>query len=717
MIRRAALPLAVGMMTMAAPSPGLAATGACEELLPSAIHNAPPRVVTSTDLVRLRDIGRSETSVFDKSSLAVSPDQRKVAFVLRRAEPGTNSYCQGLVVLDIKPAAQPKLIDEGGEAMLDRLPDLRGLVMPLGLHSVNRPVWSPDGQWIAYRKRLAGSTQVWLVSADGREKRQLTHLDDDVATVAWAAANTLIAETYPDFRLAQQAIDQEALSGFHYDERMVPTSGVRPFPRAPLPPHWLKMDVPTGAVREAAPEEIAAHVPWAAPPGSGEREAISAKGLRAWTRRRDPSSMLAPADLWAALPGGDKVRCAAASCADGIVNFWWSPDGREIRYWRVEGWGSSRIALYRWQPGDGRVPRRMLTTPDVIAGCEPVSERLLCLQDGSAQPRRLVLIDPRNGRIDPVFDPNPEFTRLSLGRVRRLHWRSDHGLECFGDLVLPPGHRAGETHPLIVVQYVTKGFLRGGTGDEYPVQAFAARGYAVLVVQRPPDFASAVAKGRWRDWEEAETENVRGWQDRRSVLSAVMGGLEAAEALDIVDKSRIGITGLSDGATTTWFALINTDRFAAAAVSTCCADPHTNAIMGGPAWQRALERYGYPPPTTPAAEFWRPVSPAMNAARIRAPILMQLSGDEYARGLEAFTALTHTGPPVDLYVFPGEHHIKWQPAHRLAIYERNLDWFDFWLRGIEDLTPAKADQYANWRALRANKHRRAEEVPPPGAGS
>jgi hypothetical protein len=46
---------------------------------------------------------------------------------------------------------------------------------------------------------------------------------------------------------------------------------------------------------------------------------------------------------------------------------------------------------------------------------------------------------------------------------------------------------------------------------------------------------------------------------------------------------------------------------------------------------------------------------------------------------------------------------KWianQPRHRLEIYERNLDWFRFWLKQEEDLDPTKAEQYLSWRRLR-----------------
>lgn len=64
------------------------------------------------------------------------------------------------------------------------------------------------------------------------------------------------------------------------------------------------------------------------------------------------------------------------------------------------------------------------------------------------------------------------------------------------------------------------------------------------------------------------------------------------------------------------------------------------------------------------------------------PLLMQQSDDELRGAVSSYTALEQAGKPVALYVFPNEHHVKWQPAHRLAAYERNLRWFDFWLLGI-----------------------------------
>jgi hypothetical protein len=53
------------------------------------------------------------------------------------------------------------------------------------------------------------------------------------------------------------------------------------------------------------------------------------------------------------------------------------------------------------------------------------------------------------------------------------------------------------------------------------------------------------------------------------------------------------------------------------------------------------------------------------------------------------------------FYYPNEVHIKNQPKHRYEIYNRNLDWFRFWLQGEEDKDPAKDDQYKRWRKLKA----------------
>jgi hypothetical protein len=53
-----------------------------------------------------------------------------------------------------------------------------------------------------------------------------------------------------------------------------------------------------------------------------------------------------------------------------------------------------------------------------------------------------------------------------------------------------------------------------------------------------------------------------------------------------------------------------------------------------------------------------------------------------------------------MMVYADELHVKNQPKHRYEIYQRNLDWFAFWLQGKEDNNPEKRRQYARWRAMK-----------------
>jgi dipeptidyl aminopeptidase/acylaminoacyl peptidase len=376
---------------------------------------------------------------------------------------------------------------------------------------------------------------------------------------------------------------------------------------------------------------------------------------------------------------------------------WWARSGRDLWFLRREGWDNELSAFYRWRVGSTRVVRSYATA-DVVQNCVTAVTRLACTFETSTTPPRIILFDPANGSRRTLFDPNPDFAKLRLGLVQRLRVRNDRGLEAWADLVLPPGYRKPAKLPLIVVQYHSRGFLRGGTGNEYPIFPLAARGFAILSFERPP--AVAMDDPTLRTDEELNAALVRNWGERRSLLSAINTAVDAAIATGMVDSQRIGITGLSDGATSTEFALINSHRFAAAAASSCCLEPKTVMTYGGIAWARFNRAVGYPRAREAADDFWRPASIVRNASRIHTPLLLQMADDEYLLSLEAVTALREHGAPVELYVFPDEHHIKWQPRHKLAVFERTADWFGYWLQCREDPAPKKSAQYAQWRAMK-----------------
>lgn len=685
--------------------PALATAPDCSTILPPAVVQRSDTPVTSGDLVRLRDIGYESPLPFD-SWLALSPDKRQVAFVVHRGDPAANGYCVALVVMETRPGARARVIDQNDSLILANTA-LRNLYSAEGYPATILPHWSPDGRSLAYLKRTNGITQAWRVAADGSGATRITQSPVDIDLLAWSGdGRALLVASRPGLIAAARALDAEGRRGFLYDDRIIPNSGARPQISLPIPYRFEAIDIGSGISRPATPAEQALLVP----PRNLETvdrataEAIAPGGARARISARNPKQWMTPMDLWAVRPDGTRVRCDAAACQGtalrGIGGLWWLPGGRDLLFQRIEGWDFETTALYRWTPG--QVPRRILATTDELSGCEMALTRLLCRRDGSVAPRRLVLIDPGTGSSQLLFNPNPEFDAHRLGTVQRLHWRNDIGLEVFGDLVLPPDYTPGQRLPLIVEQYISRGFLRGGTGDEFPIQPFAARGYAVLSIQKPIYVYESRPDPAWRSWVDAEAENQRNWNERRSKLSAILKGVDLLVSLGVADPGKVGITGLSDGATSTRFALVNAPgRFAAAALGTCCFDGDVMMALGGTAVARERIEAGFPPASDITA--WKQHSLNLSADRVTAPVLMQLSDEEFIHAVQAYAALRDHHKPVELYVFPDEHHIKWQPAHRLAIYERNIDWFDYWLRDRRDPDPGKAAQYVRWDQLKLER--------------
>ena len=661
-------------------------------------------------LLRLRDIGHSDPGLGGASPLAVSPDGRHVAFFVTRAAPEANDSCETLLVSETQgPRAVSRVLDSGGSAI--RLEEvLRGRRRPSGVFDVNIPVWSPDGRSLLYRKRLAGRTQVWRAHLDGRPPEQLTHAEQDVEAAAWSGdgARVLYA-VRPARAVVAAARAAEARQGYLYDARFLPHLAAAPQLPADLPEAVMAIPADGGAARPASAEDSAAFMrpvplglfpngPVAGPGGSMAGAAAIDQGYFAQQR------------LWVQRAGSERRPCRAPRCTGWIRGVWWH--GAELMALKREGWHRETSTILAWTPASGGV-RPVLRTQDWLTGCVTARREILCLAEHARQPRRILAIDPATGRQRVFFDPNPDIAVSGLPRVERLRWRNGHGLPAWGDLVIPNGKPPVGGWPLVIVQYHSEGFLRGGTGDEYPIFPLAARGIAVLSFQRPPLVASLDPSVT--DVSSLIAATYRDWADRRSVHDSLMTGLDLVLARGDIDPRRIGISGFSDGSTTARYALINDNRFAAAAISSCCLEPFSTMALGGIAQADWFRSAGFPDASRGDPSFWKPMSMAMNAATMTTPLLMQLADDEYLQALETFTALREHGKPVEMYVFPGEHHIKWQPLHRAAVYQRNLDWFAFWLQGRVDRDPDKVEQYRRWRAMAAPTTARVSAMTAPSA--
>jgi len=694
MKRSLVVAVAVGALALAAGFACLA--NDCTDLLPPKANSLQKRAITADDLLRLRDFGSLDAVYPGDVFYDLSPDRSHIAIQIRQAQPDTNSYCVGLLVLPLARPADARLIDTGGDLIRIPTEGAGFAALPSGMPQNLIPKWSPEGQWLAYLRRDAGVTQLWRARADGSEAGPVTHGAVDVEDFAWADAGQSLTFTSRPALLEQQAaVDREGLGGYLYDDRYIPLRGSKPWVRGPLAEAHFKIDLKSNSTKEFS--VLDSEVAKPAPADKTVEVLLEHEDGKGGFVRVETEQAGRPRPmtyLVARRAKGPTVRCDAEPCRAAKAA-WLSPTSPAVYFLNQEP-QQPKLGLYRWDL-KSQAPKRILDTEDALGSCELVGGRLVCVRETSILPRHFANIDLETGKSSVLFDLNPEFQSVELGTVQRLRWTNSFGIETFGDLVLPPGNKAGKPLPLIIVGYYSRGFLRGGTGDEYPIQLYAANGFAVLSFHRP--ISIGWVRGG-KTYDEISAIDRKDYADRRSVQSSLETGIDLLSRMGIVDDKRVGLTGFSDGASTAQFALVNSDRFSAMAVSSCCENAIIVNALVGPAIGGWLNSLGYPTFTAADTSYWDAFAVQPNLAKVHAPLLIQTSDDEYLGSLADLAALRELGKPAEMHVFEGEHHVKWQPAHRSAAYERSLDWFDFWLNGKEDPDPSKAGQYLRWRELR-----------------
>jgi len=674
---------------------------------------APGRAITAEDLVQLRDIGTLLGGRF-----ARSPDGEKIALLLVTPSIHANGYEITWLIVPTDGKSPPVQAGTGGDIVLAEIGDGRRN----GVLATKKALWSPDGRWFAYLLKRDGAIQIWRSSRDGTVQAQVTHNAADVIDFRWSRDSSKLFFLTGRNRAATTEHNQtEAAQGYLYDRRFWPG-----YERYPLEygctPNWLvQAPAPAG---QACPREAMVVSADAGNEHQAERseqaeyqnlDVLPAlektrpiESIRrapnhrdvAWLENPNPTEFTGydpPLTVFAAhsSDGLDAKRCKADECTGAIDGLWW--DANRLIILRSEGHSRLSSALYAWEPDTGKV-RTVLKTPDYLSECDVARSHAICLHEGSTAPGTLVSISLRDGTSTTLFDPNPDMQDISFSKVEKLEWDDGFGNDAAGHLVYPRDYSPAQRYPLVIVQYRSRGFLRGGVGDEYPIHVFAANGFAVLSFDEPEDRQIAAHAG---DPAADMTAEYTGFRKQRSHFNALKKMVDELIARGIVDPNRIGITGLSDGAENVAYALIHSSRFAAAAVSTLVFHPFAQDFIGNSSYRDLIVRlFGDP---LVSLDRWRELSIGLNADRIHTPLLAQVADRELMEATLNFVPLQDAGRPVEMVVFPNEYHVKWQPAHRLAIYNRNLDWFRFWLQHYEDPDTAKAEQYVRWRELRGQQ--------------
>jgi len=180
----------------------------------------------------------------------------------------------------------------------------------------------------------------------------------------------------------------------------------------------------------------------------------------------------------------------------------------------------------------------------------------------------------------------------------------------------------------------------------------------------------------------------------------------------LVDSTRVGMGGLSFGSEVTMWTVIHSDLLRAASIASVQLEPSYywfNAGIGRDMFRDNLRHYWNlgPPGSDPVR--WQLLSPALNVEQIKAPILMQMPEQEARQSPQLIARLT-ASQMGEAHAFPFASHIKTEPRQKLAVYQRNLDWFRFWLQDYVDPDPEKASQYHRWSKLGSEPHSQGSEA-------
>jgi dipeptidyl aminopeptidase/acylaminoacyl peptidase len=683
-------------------------------------HASPKARINVEDIVEITQF----------SGLDVCPGKRVIAARLDTANISKNRIHHNWVIVEW-PTGKVRLRAEAGET-----------INSFGVLESVHPQWSPNCQWVYYRARIDDEVQVWRLNARTGETEKVTFDSADVLSFELAENGREIIYKVGAERFAINAAEaQEYERGVLYDEniytwhpplmRTFPVLGrwsaarrwskfddntlldVRGHLLAQQPPKFKVLQIVRRKFRNATESEIATFA----------NNEVESEG---WIRIANTGITVSPSGDWAVVKQEKKreryddpsiaqlvsisrkdpsesQKCPAKQCNGREIRFLnWSKDGLSQYFVRE----STRFAegIYAWKPQSNAL--RTVVQTDGLLGvwalslkstslmpCPIMGEIAFCGAEDHGSPPRLLAIDLRTGDTRIAYDPNAKLREKFRLRTEIIRWTDGFNRKASGILVYPRNYKAGERFPLVISSYKCRGFLKGGSADGGPEYVLAEHGFFALCVNRGSPYPPI----------EETLKYSPGPRRFVAMVSEYETAIDMLAEKGMIDRRRVGITGISMSARAISFMISHSDYVAAAATralglisseqemlsSHPKAGLHAVLMM---IFNIAKDRHN-------KESIFDDLDVARRGDRVRAPILVQASEAEYLNSLPAIHALLKLNKPVELHIFPDETHFLSQPIHRYINFTRNLDWFRFWLQGFEYPDPEKEEQYARWREL------------------
>lgn len=515
--------------------------------------------------------------------------------------------------------------ESGGQQLFVRWMEVPGAATQLteGAGSVANPVWSPDGNWLAFTRVVpapapslrieeptrppgaiwadpprvtdgsVGSSRLFLVAADGRGgARELTGA---TGAASWT----------PD--------------GRHLVYSANGRIGI--------------VDVASGGTRTLTPTGGR----WTDPAVSPDGRLIAMLGFE---RGPDERFSYRANEVYVVGTDGRGLRRLTSLEADLRPRFtpqlFWRSDGRGVYY---SGHWHGSVNLY-FVPTEGGEPRVLTRSPrHLTLSSLARNGQAVGIRDQFQEPGNVVRYSiDRPDATELLTHANHELlSRIRLGDVEEVWVRAGDGPRVQGWIVKPPGFDPARRYPLLLN-------IHGGPHSNYDIrfsyyfQNFAANGYVVLYTNPRGSTGYGNAFGN------AIYNNYPGpdYHDLMASVDTLLGR-------GYIDPERLFVNGGSGGAVLTAWIVGHTDRFAAA-----------EAMAGVYDWLS----FG---PVLPGPDLgWRypklalDHSPLLLADRVKTPVLITVGDEDQttppSQSLEYYRALRAARVPTALVEFPGEPH-------------------------------------------------------------
>jgi len=672
----------------------------------SAVHqpDSAVRAVTTLDLV----------SVVQIPVAAMSPDASRAAWMLVCANPLRDVYQVAIRELDLRGAAKPTTLRTYRVA-----PD----------HAFNDGHWllstAGDIRWID-RDRLvlaipsAGGMQLIVWNASSKESRVLMRRRERIEIDGTASRATTISVLATDCSVPHSSIDSgppnlalRVLDSYRFYAPLLNAK----LGRACHSEHFaLSFDRGITLRREGASQQAfeSSTDEWLpqrigtthdGDDTAGESETwsydVTTSRSGAWTA----TAQIRALNLSCAGCSYSAFRLIARS-RDGAKRVL-VPDTRPFidLYSRILGWKTDDSVLYLYGSPERTVINRVTldgTVSQVLNAhflleipcpfprrCQVVSvddNYALLVRSDNVKPQELIRVDLRSGSQTVLDAPNEWFAQASVPEVRFYAVQGTGG-DSWGRLYLPLHYSTASRYPLVITQYLSSPGFSASTGDEVPILSLVANGIAVFAMD-----SGSISQNSASGDSRMALERVR------RPLAGMRWMIQKLSGEGIVDPRKLGLTGVSYGSEIALYAYWNWADLRAVSSSTGSWDPVVY-IFGGVRYADFLTALGYPPPNEKGMPFWREYAAGLNASANLPPLLLQSPDEEALTTVPTWFQLRQAGAAVEWYVYPKEVHVKRSPADKWWVFQRNLDWFRFWLQGYEDRDPTKEDQYRRWEKL------------------